>query len=157
MCLVEFGDIDLGGALLGVARGENLGAVLGALIGVLPVQLCRVVRYRKIDLQQAAVGDLLRIEGNLDRFGVPRAARADLLIARGGRRAARISRNRARHAQGMLKHRLNAPETAAGKNRSFSCAPRDIRHVDARRADRRGRLGRRRTRETDEYGGAKHG
>ena len=68
MRLVEFRDIGLGGALLGVARGENLGAVLGALIGVLPVQLCRVVRHRKIDLQQAAEGDLLRIEGNLDRF-----------------------------------------------------------------------------------------
>src|SRR5580692_10565984 len=31
MRLVEFRDIGLGGALLGVARGENLGAVLGAL------------------------------------------------------------------------------------------------------------------------------
>ena len=136
MRLAEFRDIGLGGPLLDIAGGENLGAVLRALVRPLPVQLCRVMRHREIDLQQAAVGDLLWIEGDFDRFRVPRAAGADLLVAWSRWRAARISRNRVRHAHGMLEDGLNAPEAAAGKNRFLCFVLGGTPHAGERRINR---------------------
>ena len=68
MRLVELRDIGLGEALLAIAGGENLGSILCPLVRPLPVQLGRIMRHRKIDLQQAAEGDLLRIECNLHRI-----------------------------------------------------------------------------------------
>ncbi|GEM_PF-7077349 len=81
MRLVEFGDVGCGDTLLCVVHGKNLGPLLGAFVGPLPVQLRRVVGHGRIDLQQVAEGDLLRVESDLYRFGVAGSARADLPVA----------------------------------------------------------------------------
>ena len=82
MRLVELGDISLGDArLLGIGR-ENCRAILSPGIRSLAVELGRIVGDREINLQDTAVADLARIEGDPDRFRVSGCVGADHFVMR---------------------------------------------------------------------------
>ena len=98
------------------------------------------MRHGKIDLQNLAVGDLLRIERHLHRLGVPGALGADHLVVRGFLGAAGIARDRAGDALGVLKHRLHAPEAAAGENDGLRRGAGRRGGILRRRRDGDGRL-----------------
>jgi hypothetical protein len=63
-------DVSLGDALLLVGGVKNLRTVLRALVGILTVQLSRIV-YGEVDLQQLTEGDLGGFEGDFDRSAWP--------------------------------------------------------------------------------------
>src|SRR5580704_17354658 len=91
------------------------------------------MRDREIDLQDAAIADLSRIEGDLHRLGVPGPAGADRLVLCGVLGAAGIARDSVGHTVDMLEHTLHAPETAASDNRDLGA--RTGRLIDRRRRD----------------------
>ena len=68
----------------------------------------------KEDLQNLAISDLVRVEGDPHRFRVAGVALAGHVVMRGRRRAAVVAGNRADDAVDMLEHALDAPETSAG-------------------------------------------
>ena len=119
MSLIELRDIILRNFLLCLALRENFRAILRAGVGALAVELRRVVRDREIDLQDLAVGNLLRVEGHLNGFGVAGAARADGLVIGVLLRAAGIAGDRVLHALRVLEDRLDAPEASAREHRGF--------------------------------------
>ena len=71
---IELRDIGLRDLRLRLALRENLRAIVRAGVRALAVELRRVVRDREEDLQDLAVGNLLRVEGHLHGFGVAGAA-----------------------------------------------------------------------------------
>src|SRR5436305_13745800 len=77
-------------AVLLVALREDRRAILGADVIALAIELRRVVG-REEDIQQIVVAELLRIEGDPDRFGVAGVAAAYLLIGGAGDRAAGVA------------------------------------------------------------------
>jgi hypothetical protein len=83
------------------------------VIRILVVELRRVVRDREEDLQQSFIGDLCRIERNLNRLRVTGVAFADAIVVRRGGVAAGVAGDGVRHAFDVLKDSLNAPEAAA--------------------------------------------
>src|SRR5207244_9791443 len=86
--LIHIAERDL---LLSLVRVEDRGAILGTHIRTLSVQLRRIVRHRKENLQQATVRDLRRIVGDPHRFGMPGRAGADDLVLCRRRAASRIA------------------------------------------------------------------
>ena len=87
---------------------EDGGAILRADIGTLAVQRRRVVNGEE-DVEEIAIGDDARVEGDLHRFGVPRLAAAYLLVGGIRHAAADVSGNDALHAsqlpvQASLQH-----------------------------------------------------
>src|SRR5262249_23364619 len=74
---IELRDVVLRDLRLRLALRENLRPILRAGVRALAVELRRVVRHRKEDLQDLPVGHLFRIEGHLHGFGMRGAARAD--------------------------------------------------------------------------------
>src|SRR5581483_9991093 len=77
---IELRDVVPRDLRLRLALRENLRAVLRARVRSLAVELRRVVRDREEDLQNLAVGHLLRIEGHLHSLGVTGAAGAHRLV-----------------------------------------------------------------------------
>ena len=65
---------------------------------------------REIDLEDAPVGDLARIVGDLHQFRVARVALRGHLVMRGRLRAAGVAGDGVGHAGDMLKDALNAPK-----------------------------------------------
>src|SRR5262245_30531967 len=110
---IELRDVILCDFRLCIALRENLRAILRSGVRALAVELRRVVRDREEDLQDLAVGHLLRIESHLHGFGVAGAARADGLVNGILLRATGIARHRVLHALHVLVHGLDAPEAAA--------------------------------------------
>ena len=108
--LVELGDIGLGDPLLLVVGIEDGRAILSAPVRSLIVQLGRIVRNRKINLQNLAVGNLLRIEGHRDRLGVAGPAGADHLVMRRFFLAAGIAGQRLGDAFGVLENTACTPQ-----------------------------------------------
>src|ERR1700691_4714447 len=98
MRLVELRDIGFGDAgLLGAGR-EDGRAVLRPSVRPLAVELGGVVHDRKEDLQDTAIADAVRVEGDLHRLGMPGRAGADRLVLGRVLAAAGIARYRARYA-----------------------------------------------------------
>src|SRR5208283_3378053 len=116
--LVQFADYFVGNHLLLRRVEEDGRAVLGALIGALPVQRGRVVNDEK-DLQQLAERDHVRVEGDLHHLRVPSRAAADLAVTGVGHAAAGVAGFDLAHAAQLLEHRFQAPEAAPGKGRDF--------------------------------------
>src|SRR4051794_3353586 len=108
--------------LVGVARGLGRRALL--VVGVVdgrPVLRADVVALthalRRVvalpeELEHLLVAGLLGVEDDEDGLGVAGAPRADLLIARVGRRAARVADRGGPHARRLPEDALGAPEAA---------------------------------------------
>ncbi len=111
-----------------------------ARVGSLVVQLGRVMRHREINLQDGAVGNLLRIERHLHRLGVAGAAGADHLIMRRLFVAAGIAGDGRGHPLGMLKHRLHAPKAAACQHHGLHTGARRRWRIHGRRGYHHRRL-----------------
>jgi hypothetical protein len=67
---IELGDVGVGNFGLLIISWKDRRAVLGPGIRTLAVELSRVMGYREIYLQDAAVADPLRIEGDAHGFGI---------------------------------------------------------------------------------------
>src|SRR5258708_14706517 len=74
---VELADLGLRDLLLFVAGGKDGRAILRARVRALTVQLGRIVRHRKKDLQDLAIADFLRVVFDLDGLGVAGRAGPD--------------------------------------------------------------------------------
>src|SRR5262245_26624189 len=77
------------------------------------VDFSRVVGHGKENAQDLAVGNLCRIEGDLDRFGVPGCASAYLFICGSRLVAAGIAGPDLLDTLNMLEDTLDGPEAAA--------------------------------------------
>src|SRR3979411_3266007 len=130
-CLVELGDVVLRHVLLLIISGENCGPVLRAAVWPLAIQLSRIVNREKY-FEKLSVGDLRRVKGYLDGLGVPCLAGAHHFVLGRGRGTSRISRSGSRYTMHVLENRLDAPETAARKNRSFFSGFRGQRRICSR-------------------------
>ena len=127
--LTELLDVRLRHALLVVVGEKDRRAILRAVIRPLAVQLRRVMRDRKEDPQQLAIGDLRRIVGHLDRFRVPGHAGADHLVVRRLGVAAGVARHGLGHALDVAVHRLDAPEATARENGGLRSLDRSRRNI----------------------------
>src|SRR5215212_4795132 len=93
--VVQLLDVSPGDArLIGVGRKDRR-SVLRPFIRPLPIELGRVVRDGKEDLEQPSVADDAWIEDDAHRFGVRRPAAADTLVLRGALVAAGVAGDRA--------------------------------------------------------------
>src|SRR5581483_7429821 len=133
--LIQLCDISLGYAVLVGVVVKDHGAILGALIGPLPIEFRRIVSDREEYLQKLAVRDLRRIISDLHRLGVTGLARAHGPVLGSFVRTARIAGNDLADTLHVLKNFLHAPEASAGKNRSLlrSCICR--RRIERRFRD----------------------
>src|SRR5262249_23377390 len=98
---------------------EDRGAILRADIVALAIDRGRIVQDEE-DLQDLAVADDFRIERDLNDFGMPRVAVADLPISRVLHRSAGVARFDAFDALDLLEGGLDAPETAATQRGEFA-------------------------------------
>ena len=104
-----------GGALLGVVVIENRRPVLFAPVHILAFHVGRVGRTPQ-SLEQAFVGDRVRVVVHLDRLGMACAATSYLFIVRVLLVAATITRHRLNNAGYFLFiRRFHAPETATSE------------------------------------------
>src|SRR5437773_2028776 len=103
--------------LLGIV-GEDDRAVLVTEVGALAVECRRVVHVPE-GVEQLRVRDPGRVVRDLDGFGVPGAARANLLVGHVVDVAALITRDGIDHARDLVEEVLDAPETSAGKSCFF--------------------------------------
>ena len=69
------------------------------------------------NVQQLLIVHFRRIVGHLNRFGMTRASRDHLLVARIGDLATGVARRHRDDALHLLESLLHAPETASGKRR----------------------------------------
>ncbi len=82
MRIVELGDVGFRNPTLLSRCREDRRPILGTRVRSLPVELCRIMGDREIDLQEAAIGDLPWIKGDLDRFRMRGRARAYRFVLR---------------------------------------------------------------------------
>jgi hypothetical protein len=122
LACIELGDVALDRLLLRCIDIEDRRPVLRADVGLLPVELRRIVGDREVHLQQRRVADLLRVVGDLHRFGMAGHAGADQLVASRFLRAAGVAGHRLDHAFDALEDALHAPEAAAGEHRRLHAA-----------------------------------
>ena len=97
--------------LLGRMR-EDRRAVLRADIIALPIKLRRIMR-RKMNVEDVGVADKCRIISHPNCLGMAGIAAAYLLVSRIDNAAADIATLHRNYPGQALKHRLNAPKTAA--------------------------------------------
>src|SRR5215470_11400818 len=114
---VDVGDRVLGDLLLRVAGVEDGRPVAGPHVVALPVERGRVVDLEE-ELEQVPIGDLLRVEDDLDGLGV------GAMVAVGGVRhvAARVTDPRRDHARTLADEVLYPPEAAASQDGLLSLA-----------------------------------
>ena len=108
----------LGGFVLRIVMAEDDAAVLRPDVVALAV-LRRWIVDGKEYPQQIGVGNVVRVEGDPHHFGMPRAAGANLLVARVRHVPAGIARNHAADTTQPEKDGLQAPEAAAAQGRQF--------------------------------------
>src|SRR5439155_5939628 len=94
---------------------EDRGSVLRPDVRTLPVLGGWIVIFPE-HVEQPVVGDLFRIELDLDGLRVPRAIGADVLVSRVRPAAAGISDRRVEHARHLAERRLDPPETPGGES-----------------------------------------
>ena len=133
--LVQLGDVGFGNVgLLGIGR-ENGRAILGSAIRSLAVELGRIMGDRKLDLQNAAVADAVRVKSDADRLRVSSGAAADRLVMRCVGGPSGIAGDGAGDALNMLKDALDAPEATAGEDRHLGGCLCVRRFVECRLRD----------------------
>ena len=111
--------VGAGTELAGVGTTTVVSDATGAVsdaVGALAVELGRVVTLKK-DREQLAIGNLVRIEFNLDCLGVTGLVRANFLVTRVLGVAADIPNRRRGHAFYLPERVFHAPETARCKSR----------------------------------------
>ena len=81
---IELLNVCSGEPLLFVVRVEDGGAIRGADVGPLTVELSGIVRDGEEDAKQLAISDLRGIVDDLDRFGVAGGFCGDLIVSRAG-------------------------------------------------------------------------
>src|SRR5580693_8990662 len=108
---VDVGDRVLGGLLLRVAEVEDGRPVARPQVVALPVPRRRVVDLEE-ELQQVPVGDLVRVEGDLDRLGVA----AVVPVGGVGHVTAGVTDSGRDHSGELADKVLYAPETAASED-----------------------------------------
>src|SRR5580700_8391798 len=81
---IKLCDVCLCDRLLSIVDVEDRGAILSTDVATLAIELGRIVGHGEVDTQDLTKGNLLRIEVNLNRFGVtsPSAAHG-LILGRG--------------------------------------------------------------------------
>src|SRR5260370_5966573 len=131
---VELRDVGLSDALLTGAGVEDGRAVVRAGVRARAVPLRGMVRDGEKNNQELAVGELGRIIGDANGFGVAGDAHAHAFVGRRLDVAARIAGSRRRDAFEMLENGLDAPEATPGKNRGLLARgggqrPNDGRHT----------------------------
>ena len=97
-------------------RSERSPSGTATDIRPLPIDLGWIVGDREIDAQQRSVADLLRVEDDLDGFGVVGGTSFGQLVGGRFRAPAGIAGRRADDALDMLEYPLNAPEAASGED-----------------------------------------
>src|SRR5262245_4035069 len=95
LTLLELGDVGLRDPPLRFVGVEDAGSILAANIGSLAVELCGIVHDREVDLEHLTIRQLLRIEADLHRLGMPGPAPAHHLVAGRLPRSARVAGQRA--------------------------------------------------------------
>jgi len=120
--LFKFSDDRFGADPLPVVVIEDGGTVLCAHVLTLPVQCRRVVDGEE-NLEDFPIGNLVSIEGQLNRLRVVGAIGADLLVGRIDRGAARVAGSYIFNPIHLLKDGLQAPEAPASKRGDFCCGP----------------------------------
>src|SRR4029453_8612846 len=107
----DVGDRVLGGLLLRVGEVEDGRPVARSDVVALPVQRGRVVDLEE-ELEQVPVGDLARVEDDLDRFGVA----AVVPVGRVGHVTPGVADPGRDHAGELADEILHPPNTAAGED-----------------------------------------
>src|SRR4051794_34231952 len=102
----------LGRLALLVVVYEDRGAVLRADVVPLPVRRGRIVQAEE-EVEDVVVGDLRRVEDDLDGLGVAGAAGLHVFVARALERAAGVPDGRVDHAGQRADQLLDAPEATA--------------------------------------------
>src|SRR6516165_9542489 len=110
-------NIGLGNSFLFVLCVEEHRTILAAHIRTLPIQLSRIVRYRKEHPKQLAIGDLGWIVNNFHRFRMAGFAGADHFVLSSIGGASAVPGSCADDALHVREDRLYAPETPAGDYR----------------------------------------
>ena len=113
--LVKDLDEFLGGFFLVVVLAEDGGAVLGADVGALAVELGEIVGFEE-EYGEFFVGGLVGIEGDQDGLGVSGGSGADLLIGGIGGASAGVADGGLDDAGGFLEVVFGAPEAAGGED-----------------------------------------
>jgi hypothetical protein len=124
MRIVELGDVGLRNSSLLSRCREDRRTILGTGVRPLPVEFGRIMGDREIDLQEAAIGDLPWIEGDLDGFRMRGRARAYRFVLRRLLSASGITGHGIAHAPDVLIDALHAPKTPAGKDGDLECPSR---------------------------------
>ena len=135
--IVQLVDVRPRDALLFGVREENNRTILRSDVRPLTIQLSRIVRDRKEDLQKLPIGDLRGIISNLNGLRVPAPAYFHDFITRGVCCSTRISRDRLPYALDVVEDGFDAPETTAGEDRD-SIFPRAAALVGVGRWNRYG-------------------
>src|SRR5262249_38604558 len=114
--LVQLIDVGLCDVLLLGTRVEDCGSILRALVRTLTVQLGRVRRDGKKDLQQLSVTDLRRVVDHLNGFGVACLSSADDIVLCSCSGSTGVPGRGLLHAFNMLEYSLDSPKTSAGED-----------------------------------------
>ena len=119
---IEFSDERFSDGSLPVVVIEDGRTVLRAHIFTLPIRCRRVVDGEE-DLQDCPIGNLARIEGQLDRLGVAGGIGANFPVGRIGGGAACVAANHILNPIHLHEDSFQAPEAAAGKGDDFCSGP----------------------------------
>src|SRR5437016_415978 len=98
---------------------ENGRAILCASVASLAIDRGRVVKGEE-QLQDLAIGNHGRVEGDLDHLDMPGVAGAHFLIRGAGNHTAGVARYDLVHAAELLEDGFDAPETTAAEGGEFS-------------------------------------
>ncbi len=119
---IEFFDDRFRDGSLSVVVIEDGGTVLRAHIPTLPVQCRRVVDGEE-NLENFPIGDLARIEGQLNGLAVAGGTGADFLVGRIDGGAACVAGSHVLDPIDVLEDCFQAPEASAGKGGDFCYGP----------------------------------
>src|SRR5580698_7358218 len=139
MRLIQLLDVSLSNTLLIFVAVENRRPVLRADIGALAVELGGVMHHRKCNLQNLAVGNGSRVEGDFHGLRVAGGPGTYGVVLRSRSFAARVTRHYFLHAPHMFEYALHTPKTASGQHRSLR-RPRRLWIIDGRGRDDHRRL-----------------
>ena len=146
----ELRDVGFGDALLLVGRIENFRAILRAGVWALAIPLRGIVSDGKVGHEKLAVGDLRRIEDDLDAFGVAGDTEADSFVGGRFQVAAGVAGSCFSDALDVFEDGLHSPKTTASEDGRFRGICGGERSVDGWLGNGSGRRGGRTSTESAE-------